>query len=166
MKSLLLVAVAVAAAVAARPSPTTPQPKPAADDRWARAAPGYVFRFPRDHASHPEYKIEWWYYTGNLAGAGAHYGYQLTFFRIGVNPAPASRSIWAVRDLFAAHAALTDIDGRRFHFADRLNRAGPDWAGAAADRYRVWNEDWQAALEPGGQHHLQANAPDFGLDQR
>ncbi len=24
------------------------------------------FSFPEDHGPHPEYKIEWWYYTGNL----------------------------------------------------------------------------------------------------
>ena len=38
-----------------------------ADGAWRQALPGFVFEFPRDHASHPEYKIEWWYYTGNLA---------------------------------------------------------------------------------------------------
>ena len=24
------------------------------------------FTFPRDHGSHPGYRTEWWYYTGNL----------------------------------------------------------------------------------------------------
>ena len=28
---------------------------------WREAAKGYEFAFPRDHASHPDYKIEWWY---------------------------------------------------------------------------------------------------------
>ena len=23
-------------------------------------------RFPKDHGPHPEYRTEWWYYTGNL----------------------------------------------------------------------------------------------------
>jgi predicted secreted hydrolase len=47
-----------------------------------------------DHASHPDYKIEWWYYTGNLdATDGRRFGYQLTFFRIGIDPAPANPSI-------------------------------------------------------------------------
>ncbi|MCE2543718.1 MAG: hypothetical protein J4F30_09850, partial [Acidobacteria bacterium] len=34
------------------------------DDGWTRAQPGYAWRFPRDHGSHPPYQIEWWYYTG------------------------------------------------------------------------------------------------------
>jgi predicted secreted hydrolase len=27
---------------------------------WREAEAGYQFAFPRDHASHPDYKIEWW----------------------------------------------------------------------------------------------------------
>jgi predicted secreted hydrolase len=51
------------------------------------ALPGYEFAFPRDHGSHPEYKTEWWYYTGHLrTGSGKRYGFEVTFFRVGVNP--------------------------------------------------------------------------------
>jgi predicted secreted hydrolase len=132
---------------------------------WKQAAPGRAITLPADHASHPDYKIEWWYYTGNVdAGDRSRFGYQLTFFRVGVDPVPASRSLWAVRDLFTTHLALSDIDGHRYRFSDRLNRAGPDWAGAATDTYRVWNEDWQATIDPDGRHHLQAAGPGFGLD--
>ena len=53
---------------------------------WREAAAGYQFAFPRDHASHPEFKLEWWYYTGNLeTSAGRRFGYQVTFFRVGVD---------------------------------------------------------------------------------
>ena len=38
-------------------------------DGWRQAARGYTMAFPRDHGSHPDYRIEWWYYTGNLASA-------------------------------------------------------------------------------------------------
>ena len=49
--------------------------KPAEDEPWRRAQPGYEFRFPDDHRSHPDYKIEWWYYTGNLkADDGRRFG--------------------------------------------------------------------------------------------
>jgi predicted secreted hydrolase len=33
---------------------------------WAPAEAVYRFEFPRDHGSHPQHKIEWWYFTGNL----------------------------------------------------------------------------------------------------
>lgn len=132
---------------------------------WLPARPGYAFVFPRDHASHPEYKLEWWYYTGNLADpAGRRFGYQVTFFRVGVDPAPANPSRWAVRDLFMTHVALTDVGRRRFRFAERLNRAGVGWAGADTDAYRVWNEDWEARLEPDGTHHVRAARDDFAVD--
>jgi predicted secreted hydrolase len=132
---------------------------------WKEAALGRPITLPADHASHPDYKLEWWYYTGNLdAAGGRRFGYQLTFFRIGVDPAPANPSRWAVRDLYMTHLALSDVNGRRYRFTERMNRAGPGWAGAATDRYRVWNEDWQATIDEGGLHHLQAQTPEFGLD--
>ena len=31
---------------------------------FALPQPGREFRFPADHGSHPEFKIEWWYLTG------------------------------------------------------------------------------------------------------
>jgi predicted secreted hydrolase len=123
---------------------------------WKHAAPGRPITLPLDHANHGDYKLEWWYYTGNLDAAdGRRFGYQLTFFRVGVDPNPPNPSRWAVRDLFMAHLALTDVSGRRFLFTERLNRAGPGWAGAASDRYRVWNEDWEATLDSRA-HRLRA----------
>ncbi|MEO8378116.1 MAG: lipocalin-like domain-containing protein [Acidobacteriota bacterium] len=51
------------------------------------AVPGYEFAFPRDHGSHPEYRTEWWYYTGHLrTESGKRYGFELTFFRVGMVP--------------------------------------------------------------------------------
>lgn len=131
---------------------------------WKSAAPGRAIVLPADHASHPDYKLEWWYYTGNLDAAGQRFGYQLTFFRIGLVPAPSNESRWAVRDLFMAHLAITDVTGRRYRFVERLNRAGPGWAGATTSGYRVWNEDWQAALDGEGRHHLVAAADGVSLD--
>ena len=146
-------------------------------DGWKHAAPGRPIVLPADHASHPDYKLEWWYYTGNLdAEGGRRFGYQLTFFRIGVDVAPVNRSRWAVRDLFVAHLAITDVDGRRHEFVERLNRAGPGWAGASTDTLHVWNEDWEvtaaraAPHEDGSAaarvHHLRASEKGVGVDLR
>ena len=135
---------------------------------WRQARPGRLLAFPTDHASHPDYRIEWWYYTGNLeATDGRPFGYQVTFFRIGVDREPENPSPWAVRDLFMTHVAVTDIDGGQHHFDERLNRAGVGWAGARTDRLEVWNEDWQ--LRSDGDDHLisvaSRDAP-FRLDLR
>jgi predicted secreted hydrolase len=140
---------------------------PLAQSVWKAADAGYTFSFPRDHASHPEYRIEWWYYTGNLDAAdGRRFGYQVTFFRVGVDPQPTNPSKWAVRDLFMTHLAVTDVGRQTFRFTDRLNRAGIGWAGADASSYRVWNEDWQVTLDANGRHILKARTPeeDIGVD--
>ena len=133
--------------------------------QWKEAAVGYSFSFPRDHASHPDYKIEWWYYTGNVAAAdGRRFGYQVTFFRVGIDAAPANPSRWAIRDLFMTHLAVSDLRGRRYRYAEKLTRGGPGLAGAATDQYRVWNEDWTAALDDRGRHVLRALDPQAGID--
>ncbi|HEY8536932.1 MAG TPA: lipocalin-like domain-containing protein [Vicinamibacterales bacterium] len=131
---------------------------------WRTASPDYVLQLPRDHASHPEYRIEWWYYTGNLeTEGGRRFGYQVTFFRIGVTPEPDNPSVFAVRDLHIAHAAVTDIERRRHLVAERLNRGGVGWAGASTSAYHVWNEDWFARLDD-GRHVLQARDRQFAID--
>ena len=133
-------------------------------DGWRQAARGYTMAFPRDHGSHPDYRIEWWYYTGNLASAdGRRYGYQVTFFRIGVDPAPENPSAWAVRDLFMAHLAVTDVDNGRQWVAERLDRGGIGWAGARTDTLDVWNGDWRAELV-GERHRLVAFDREFGVE--
>jgi predicted secreted hydrolase len=136
------------------------QPSP-----WKQATAGYTFEFPRDHASHPDYKIEWWYYTGNLAAEdGRAFGYQVTFFRVGIDHTPANPSRWAIRDLFMTHLAVSDATGRRYRFAEKLSRSGPGLAGAESDRYYVWNDDWAATLNDRGQHVLNASSGSAGIE--
>lgn len=137
----------------------------ASEAPWRRALPPYQFQFNRDHASHPEYKVEWWYYTGNLkAEDGRRFGYQVTFFRVGVDYKPVNPSRWAVRDLFMTHLAVSEIDAGRFRNAERINRAGVGWAGAETARYHVWNEDWAAEQLGSGNHRLRALDAEIGLD--
>ena len=137
-----------------------------AEEAWDPARAGYRFAFPRDHGQHPQHKIEWWYYTGNLeTQAGERLGYQLTFFRIGAVAKPETKSAWALRDVWMAHLAVTDAAGRRYYHADRLNRAGPGLAGAATETLRVWNEDWLAQLEEEtGVMRLRAADRELGLE--
>ena len=136
-----------------------------AQSAWREAAAGYQFAFPRDHASHPDYKIEWWYYTGNVeTDAGRRFGYQVTFFRVGVDPAPENPSAWAVRDLFMAHLAVSDLQGQRYRFDEKLTRGGPGLSGAATDTYRVWNEDWRAGLDAAGRHAISARGRNVAVD--
>ena len=137
------------------------------------ARPGRLYRFPRDHASHPGFKTEWWYYTGHLkAESGERFGFQLTFFRSGLNPpAPVGvsklKSRWAVTDLYFAHFALSDHAKKTFHFDERMSRGALGEAGAGKTRYKVWVGSWRAeALGPdaGAAHRLAAESAGFGID--
>jgi predicted secreted hydrolase len=116
---------------------------------YRQALPGYPYQFPRDHFEHPDFRTEWWYYTGNLHAADGHrYGFELVFFRQGEHRDDANPSVWRVDDLYLAHLALTDIDGGRFRYFKRLNRAGPGLAGASFAQSRVWNANWEARWNP------------------
>jgi predicted secreted hydrolase len=140
------------------PSPTTAS--------WREAEAGYRYAFPQDHGAHEDYGLEWWYYTGNVeTKAGRRFGYQLTFFRVGVVREPTNPSRWAVRNLYMAHLAISDIEPQQFHAFERINRAGINWAGADTPTYRVWNEDWEARLS-GDDHLLKAHDGDCALELR
>jgi predicted secreted hydrolase len=140
----------------------------AADDAYRLALPHYRFEFPRDHFNHPDFRTEWWYYTGNLRTAeGRRFGFELTFFRQGVNMTKAKEAgVWDVHDVWMAHLALSDIDGGQFFHTERLNRSGPGIAGADLKQARVWNGNWQAqwTLPAVGAQKLEAVADRFSFD--
>lgn len=140
-------------------------PTVAAAAVWKMALPGYEFQFPRDHASHNEYKTEWWYYTGHLlADDGSKYGYELTFFRIGMDvPGAVKASTWSVRDAYMAHFAVSDMANRCFFHTQRLSRAGVGFAGADQDRFRVYNRNW-SAQQSGKDQRLRAAAGGYSID--
>jgi predicted secreted hydrolase len=117
---------------------------PCAVAQYKTAAPGYQFEFPRDHFNHPEFQTEWWYTTGNLTAAGGrHYGFELTFFRQGVDRDSGEMQPWDIHDLYLAHLALSDLDDGKFCHTERTNRAGPGLAGVDAQRKRIWNGNWE-----------------------
>ena len=119
------------------------------------ALPGRKIKFPQDHFSHPDFKTEWWYYTGHLeTESGKSYGYQVTFFRFGLRDRQkeAKESPPLFTDLYMAHFALSDKQGQKFLFRERANRGYGEKAGAATDHYLVWNEDWK--VEGRGESHV------------
>lgn len=137
-----------------------------AGQKFRRALPGYRFTFPRDHASHPEFKAEWWYYSGHLRSEeGLLFGYQLTFFRVGIDPSLRgdSRSRWVVRHLYFAHFALSDLQQRRFLYWEHRSRGALGSAGASTEAFKVWNGTW-AATGDGKAHHLTASVEGHAVD--
>jgi predicted secreted hydrolase len=133
---------------------------------FQQALPGYTLSFPADHAVHTAYQTEWWYYTGHLhSSSGKTYGYQLTFFRHRLDPGglTLNPSKWFADNIYLAHMAITDVSAQRFVYGEKRNRAALGLAGAAEDRYQVWNEDW-VAERLGSVHHLLGEIPGYKLN--
>lgn len=110
-------------------------------DGFAAVVPGRPFAFPTDHGPHPEFRIEWWYVTANLADArGIAYGAQWTLFRQAMAPGPP-REGWANQQIWMGHAAVTRADTHRV--SQSFARGGVGQAGAEAAPFRAWIDAWQ-----------------------
>jgi predicted secreted hydrolase len=112
---------------------------------FARVTEVRPFRLPEDHGPHYEFQTEWWYFTGNLrADDGRTFGYQLTFFRRGLGPGPPpSPPGLATNQVHFAHLAITDVAAGTHDFVERWDRGWGPLAGARADPFGVWLEDWR-----------------------
>jgi predicted secreted hydrolase len=116
--------------------------------------------FPRDHGAHPEFRVEWWYVTGWLAGP---LGFQITFFRARPEEQSDNPSAFNPRQILFAHAALSDPGRGRLAHDQRAARAGFSLAHAELDRTGVWIDDWR--LEQHGHRYDAAIAArEFSLE--
>jgi predicted secreted hydrolase len=105
------------------------------------------FAFPRDHAAHDGFASEWWYYTGHVhTRDGRRFGYELTFFRVGLRPGQAEpaagQSRWRGNQIYPAHFALTDERGQQFFHAERFARAALGAGSASTQKLDVHVDTW------------------------
>ena len=108
---------------------------------YAQVSLGKTFSFPADHGPHPDFRIEWWYVTANLADAkGTAYGAQWTLFRQAMAPGPQHEG-WANQQIWMAHAAVTRADTHRFN--QTFARGGVGQAGVEARPFKAWIDSWQ-----------------------
>ena len=158
-------------------------------DGFTRAIEPGAVEFPRDFGPHDDYQTEWWYYTGNLATAdGRPFGFQFTIFRraLGegkstdftddtdsekseksvksVQSVDSSSSDWRTNQVYLAHFTISDIAADAFHPAERFSRGAAGLAGAVADPYRVWLEDWSIEEIAPGRVRLRARTDEVALD--
>ncbi|MDE0177788.1 MAG: carotenoid 1,2-hydratase [Gammaproteobacteria bacterium] len=147
---------------------------------FARADRIRDFVFPADHGPHPAYRSEWWYLTAVVSAAGTatqpaarEFGVQFTLFRQGFEarageiPVPNNGpEAWRTGQGYMAHVALSDIRARRHLAAERFSRGHPALAGARAEPFRVYLDDWQLASTGGtfSPLRLTVNTADFSAD--
>lgn len=140
---------------------------------FKRALPGRTFSFPQDHFSHPEFRTEWWYYSGHLySQEKKSFGYQLTFFRTGLaRDTKDHKSKWTIQDLYFAHLAVTDESRDKFEYLEKISRGSLGEAGAypykkGEKTFRIWVENW--FVEGKGpsmqQHFLKGGDRNLGIE--
>ncbi len=108
----------------------------------AFSLPAKALQFPRDHGSHPDLRTEWWYITGHAFAGGRPWGFQVTFFRSRMDAAQTMQSAFAAKQLLFAHAAITDVQGRKLLHDQRVARAGFGVAEASETDTAVRLRDW------------------------
>ncbi len=115
------------------------------NEDFSKAVEKRKFVFPDDHGPHPDFRTEWWYFTGNLTtDNNRKFGYQFTIFRTALSKEkPERNSDWNSNQIYMAHFAVTDIDGNKFYFDEKFSREGNNLSGAQRNPIKVWLEDWK-----------------------
>lgn len=139
-----------------------------APGRFAAVSPEARLAFPRDHGSHPEFRIEWWYLTGWLRRGGTDIGLQITFFRINTGHQRDNPSRFAARQLLFAHAALAIPERSRLLVAERVAREGFGLAEASPTDTDLRIGDWRLSRDGGDcyQAHISDRALSIDLSLR
>ena len=138
-----------------------------APESFRRVTEPVPMSFPVDHALHPGYRNEWWYFTGNLDGPnGERFGYQFTLFRFALERSDASTvesndSEFAADAVWMAHLALSDGRAQTFYQHERFAREALGLTGATKTEW--WLRDWQVTATETG-WRLQAGTDRFALD--
>jgi len=121
------------------------------------------WKFPEDHGAHPDFRTEWWYFTGHLKGENSVYGFELTFFRFANNNRFAKESEWSARQYYLTHFTVTDEAKGKFYKYETLNRGTLGIAGSATDSLNVWSALYSARLDKNGNFIISASNPEINL---
>ncbi|MES2413276.1 MAG: carotenoid 1,2-hydratase [Pseudomonadota bacterium] len=130
--------------------------------REASALPLKTMTFPRDRGSHPDFRTEWWYITGQAKSGSRQFGFQLTFFRSRVKSTQQMSSRFAAKQLVFAHAAITDVDGKKLWHDQRISRDGFGVTSASETDMNIRLRDWSLESK-GSQYTANLAGSDFAI---
>ena len=129
------------------------------------ALPVNTLVFPRDRGAHPDFRTEWWYITGQATADGTDpraFGFQLTFFRSRLEETTRMSSRFAAKQLIFAHAAVTDVQGKKLWHDQRIARQGFDIASASETDMAIKLRDWSLEAD-GSTYTAELPATNFAL---
>lgn len=114
---------------------------------YAQVDPAKPIVLPKDHASHPEFRTEWWYFVGHLeSDDGKKFGFELVFFRQRTETAKwhgfPVRSM--ANPLYMSHFAITDLEQDKFVYDIRLGREKDFTGYASTDFLYLKTDTWRA----------------------
>ncbi|MGD0283332.1 MAG: lipocalin-like domain-containing protein [Dissulfurispiraceae bacterium] len=103
-----------------------------------------------------EYKIQWWYFTGHLFDySGREFGYELTFFVVGIQKRHY-KSRFGADNIYITHFAVSDPGQKYFYFTDSADAGAFGLAGASDKLLKVWSG--KASLQgPTKRMHIRAS---------
>ncbi len=132
-------------------------------DGFREVSRDYALKFPRDFYFKEGYRVQWWYLTGHLFDQeGREFGYELTFFVVGVQTR-AYKSKFGVNNIYISHFALTDVNAKKFHTSEKSDTGAYGFAGAQEKELKIWVEDNELRGTV-DKMHLRANSNEMGLD--
>ena len=112
-------------------------------DDFAQVNKVRSFHFPQDHGPHEEFRNEWWYLTSILrTPEGRLFGTQFTIFRQALTPSNKRENPWQTGQIYLAHFAVSDIQSKEHHSFERMARGHKRIAGAIAQPFRLYMDDW------------------------
>ena len=121
----------------------------AAPEVFRRVTGPEPLNFPADHAVHPGYRNEWWYFTGNLeTDEGRRFGFQYTLFRFASEPQELPDSDFSADAIWMVHLAVSDVAEQRFIGHERFARESLGLVGATQDEW--WLRDWRVTRSETG----------------
>jgi predicted secreted hydrolase len=127
------------------------------------ALPKKPLLFPRDRGAHPVFRTEWWYVTGQARAGAREFGFQVTFFRSRVEATQGMASRLAAKQLIVAHAAVTDLQGRKLLYDQQAAREGMDIARAGLMETDLKLRQWSLQRD-GAVYRVRLSAQDFAFD--
>jgi predicted secreted hydrolase len=136
---------------------------PSEAQQWQDVAPGDTVILPKDLYVQSGYRTQWWYFTGHLYDVqGREFGYELTFFVVGVQK-KKYESKFGVDTIYLSNFAISDIQGKKFYNFSDADSGAYGFAGADSSKLHVWidRDELEGSLD---KMRLTAHANGVDLD--
>ena len=132
------------------------------DPRFKKIEKNLTLDFPRDHASHPEYRIEWWYFTSNLKdNENNDIGVQWTLFRFLSEPFDEKKTNWLSKEIWMGQVAITTKN--KHYYDEKIARGGISQSGVISEPFLAWIDDWKVYGENWENLNIEAYSEKFNF---